>query len=95
MKGLKDEKAGVLTARREPIDIGIPSAVVFLIRNGMGFVFLSRPSSSTSLAVSGSSSGAECSSILNRFGTTTFGARDLVVIVLKQNNFIVILIVTH
>lgn len=39
MKGLNDEKAGVRTALSDPIDIGIPSAVVFLIKKGIGFAF--------------------------------------------------------
>ena len=81
MNGLNDENAGVLTALREPIDIGIPSAVVFLIKKGIGFVFSSKPPPPTSFALS-STRGADCP-ILKRSGTTTFGARDLVVIVLR------------
>ena len=81
MNGLNDENAGVLTALSEPMDIGIPSAVVFLIKNGIGFAFSSKPPPSTSLVLS-STRGADCSS-LKRSVTTTLGARDLVVIVLK------------
>ena len=81
MNGLNDENAGVLTALREPIDIGIPSAVVFLIKKGIGFVFSSKPPPPTSLELS-STRGDGCPT-WKRSGTTTFGARDLVVIVLR------------
>ena len=58
INGLNEENAGVLTARRDPIDIGMPSAVVFLIKKGIGAVFLSKPPS-MSLALS-SIRGADC-----------------------------------
>ena len=83
MKGLKEEKAGVVTARKEPMDIGIPSAVVFLIKNGIGLCFLSSPPSSISLELSSILRGEDWS-ILNRSGVTTIGARDLVVSVLEK-----------
>ena len=86
MKGLKEENAGVWTAFRDPIDIGIPSAVVFLIKKGIGFVFSSKPPTSTLLALS--SINWEDWLISNRFFTTTSGARDFVVIVLKEMELI-------
>ena len=84
MKGLKEEcPRGEVTALKDPIEIGIPSAVVFLIKNGIGLVFSSKPPSSISLLLSSTLRGEDWS-ILNRSGTTTLGARDLVVMVLEN-----------
>ena len=69
---------GVSTARREPIDIGIPRAVVFRIRNGIGFL---DPEFSSPIAFS--EDWVELS--LKRSSTRTSGARDSVVIVLKKS----------
>ena len=81
MNGLKDVNVGVLTGRSAPMEIGIPLAVVFLIKKGMGLFFLSKPPS-TSLGLPSGSRGSADLSISNKSVTTTFGARDLVVIVL-------------
>lgn len=73
----KDEwEVGALIGRRAPMDIGFPLAVVFRMRNGIGLLFWVK--SSISLSSGGSSF------VLNRSATKTLGARDLVVMVLKQ-----------
>ena len=84
MKGLNDVNVGISTGRSAPIEIGIPFAVVFLIKKGMGLFFLSKPPS-TSLGLLCCSSGSADLSISNKSVTTTFGARDFVVIVLKKD----------
>ena len=87
MNGLNEVNVGVSTGLSAPIDIGIPFAVVFLIKNGMGLFFLSKPPS-TSLGLLSVSGSADLS-ISNRSVTTTFGARDFVVIVLKQKMLLI------
>ena len=74
MNWLKDAKVGRVRGRRAPIDIGTPTAVVFLMRKGIGLASLTK--SSTELR----------EVLANRSGTTTFGLRDSVVIVLKTND---------
>ena len=83
MKGLKAVNVGVSMGRNAPMEIGIPFAVVFLIKKGMGLFFLSKPPSTSLALLSASRRGADLS-ISNRSVTTTFGARDLVVMVLKN-----------
>ena len=83
MNGLKEVNVGVFTGRSAPIEIGIPFAVVFLIKKGIGLFFLSKLPS-TSLELLCCSRGSACLLISNKSVTTTFGARDLVVIVLKR-----------
>ena len=83
MNGLKAVNDGVSTGRSAPMDIGIPLAVVFLIKKGIGLFFLSKPPS-TSLELPSGSRGNADLSISNKLVTTTFGARDFVVIVLKK-----------
>ena len=74
MTELKAGRVGELRGRKEPIDIGMPCAVVFLIKKGIGMDSGCK-SSSTLLRVLLSR---------KRLGTNTSGARDLVVIVLKK-----------
>ena len=76
MNELKGCCLGAMTGRRAPMEMGFPWAVVFRIRKGIGFWSL--VVSSISL-----SSGAGLF-VLNRSATKTFGARDLVVMVLQQ-----------
>ena len=83
MKGLKAVNVGVSMGRNAPMEIGIPFAVVFLIKKGIGLFFLSKPPSTSLALLSASRRGADLS-ISNRSVTTTFGARDLVVMVLKN-----------
>ena len=83
MKGLNAVKVGVSIGRNAPIEIGIPLAVVFLIKKGIGLFFFSKPPSTSLGLLSESRRGADLS-ISNRSVTTTFGARDFVVIVLKE-----------
>ena len=83
IKGLKAVNDGVSIGRNAPMEIGIPFAVVFLIKKGMGLFFLSKPPSTSLGLLSVSRRGADLS-ISNRSVTTTFGARDFVVIVLKH-----------
>ena len=60
MEGLNEEKAGEETALRDPMDMGIPSAVVFLIKKGIGFIFSwSKPPSSISLVLSSAVRGED------------------------------------
>ena len=73
---LRDWILGLLICRRAPMEIGFPSAVVFRIRNGIGFSFV--------LVSSISFSSGEGSLVLKRSATKTFGALDFVVIVLQR-----------
>ena len=73
---LKDWIFGVLMGLRAPMEIGFPSAVVFRMRKGIGFSLL--------LVSSISFSSGDVAFVLNRSATKTFGALDLVVIVLQR-----------
>ena len=76
IKELKDWIFGALMGRRAPMEIGLPWAVVFRIRKGIGFSLL--------LVSSISFSSGDGALVLKRSATKTFGALDLVVIVLQR-----------
>lgn len=75
-KELKAMKGGELTGRRAPMEMGIPWAVVFRMRNGIGLLFPLVPSISLS--------SGDLVFVLNRSATKTFGALDFVVMVLTR-----------
>ena len=76
MNELNGATLGVFIGLSAPMEIGLPSAVVLRIRKGIGFSFV--------LVSSISFSSGEGDLVLNRSATKTFGARDLVVMVLQR-----------